>query len=194
MSFMKALCTMILGSALLAAACSSDPSPTTSDAGKDATSTNDGSANADAASDASVVPDGSTGGPSTDATKPTPLTVGTPVSGTLQPDGAPVPPDFIPATGSMHYFTFTVPTTGRYTVTVQGAIQGGHCTTSSAAGCLCQQGPLFTCCTPTDGGPCSYTCEKDKGVSWTQGTVIYPYAYNSGPGQKAYTITITGPI
>jgi hypothetical protein len=53
---------------------------------------------------------------------------------------------------------------------------------------------LYTCCFGNDGGACTYTCEKDKGVAWTQGTGIYPYAYNSGPGPKPYTVTITGPI
>jgi hypothetical protein len=193
---MKALPATILASALLAVACSSDPVPNTADASADAASdgtiTTDGSGG-DAKNDGTSS-DGSSGGPSTDPTKPTPLTVGTPVAGTLQPGGTPVPPDYLPAPGSVHYFSFTVPTTGRYTVSVQGAIQGGHCPTSAAAGCLCQQGPVFTCCTPGDAGTCSYTCEKGKNVDWPQGTVIYPYASNQGAGTKPYTITITGPI
>lgn len=195
---MKALCATVVGSTLLVMvmACSSEPTPATGDAGggdasNDATTKPDGSSGGDAASDAT---DGSSGGPSTDATKPTPITVGTPISGTLQAGSIPVPPDYLPAPGSMHYFSFTVPTTGRYTVTVQGAVQGGHCPTSSAAGCLCLAGPVFTCCGPGDGGTCSYTCEKDKNVDWPQGTVIYPYAYNGAPGKQPYTITITGPL
>lgn len=193
---MKALSVAILGSVVFAVACSSDPAAGV-DAGKDSSSSDgsstDGSSTNDAAVTDGTVTDGG-GGPSIDSKNPTPLTVGTPVSGTLQPDGTPVPPDFLPKPGSMHFFSFTVPTTGRYTVTVQGSIQGGHCTTASPSGCLCQQGPLYTCCMPGDAASCNYTCEKAKGVDWTQGTVIYPYAYNQGPGVKSYTMTITGPI
>ncbi|HRK47087.1 MAG TPA: hypothetical protein PK324_15755, partial [Nocardioides sp.] len=114
--------------------------------------------------------------PSTDPTAPTPITAGTPISADYGGDG--------------HYFVFTAPAAGVYTLALAAppTAQANHCDTTD--GCLCNPGG--NCCIV---GSAETTCTYDvrqfgSGGPLAAGEVVYPTVYMRPGTSAVYTLRI----
>jgi hypothetical protein len=170
--FFVATCALV---AIVACSSSSSSDPPATPSTNDGGTTADGggnnptdssvaqdSATKDTGADTSTTPNGST-----DPTKPIALAVGVPFSGKLPSN----------ASGSEHFFEFTVPTTGKYTFTLTSdpKVQVAACT--APGGCLCQIGPGATCCIIAAAATSCTFEDTDLGQPLAAGTKVYPSVY-----------------
>lgn len=190
---------VVIGSiALVAVACSDDPPASqnnTSSGGTSGGTSSGGTSGGAGTSGGSSGQDSDSGAdsgesstpPSTDANAPVELEVGKPFS------AAP------PAGMGLHFFKFTVPTAGKYQITLNGPrnLHVNWCTESKETGCACDEtGEGTTCCTIAEGAEsCTYVAEDVGQTALPAGTVIYPFVTWFGAASEgtSYTLTIAGP-
>lgn len=115
---------------------------------------------------------------------PTDIDVGQTGNGTLEV--------FLSSFGPQHFWRFTPPTTGSYTITLTGpaGMSTNWCGNSaSQQGCGCFQGssPPFPCCTV---GTASCTAITEGAMAGDDGILI---VYNDGAAEGTYTISLAAP-
>jgi hypothetical protein len=94
--------------------------------------------------------------------------------------------------GPQHFWRFTPPTTGSYTITLTGptGMSTNWCGNSaSVQGCGCFQGttPPFPCCTV---GAANCTAITEGAMAGDDGIFV---VFNDGAAQGSYTITLAAP-
>lgn len=120
-------------------------------------------------------------GPSTDPSTPTAIAIETPMEGVYD--------------GMDHFFVFTAPTAGVYSMgfTAPATGQINHCATTG--GCLCSLGAGGNCCLVDEGQTrCGYLIEAPSGAPLAAGERIYPVVHMPTGVTGPYDVFISGPL